>query len=295
MPTVAGVRISHPDRVIYPDLGISKVQLARYYEQIGDWITPHVAGRPLTLVHCPAGLAAPCIYLKHAKAWGPSALRRVKIQEKTKVGEYLVADSIAAVVSLAQMGIVEIHTWNSTMEDIERPNRIVWDLDPGPAITWRQIVKAAGLVRAVLKTLGLTSWVKTTGGRGLHVVVPITVAREVRECLEFSRSVSDAIARTDPQLYTTTFAKLGRERQILIDYLRNNRTNTSVCAYSPRARRGATVSMPLDWNDLNASPERWTLSTVAERLKRLRRDPWAGYWACRQEISEASFAAVRAL
>ena len=256
---------------------------------------PHVAGRPLTLVHCPAGVDAPCTYLKHAKAWGPSALRRVKIQEKTKIGEYLVADSIEAVVSLAQMGIVEIHTWNSTMEHIEQPNRIVWDLDPGPAVTWKQVVKAAGLVRAVLETLGLTSWVKTTGGRGLHVVVPIKPAREVAECLEFSRAVSDAIVRTDPTLYTTTFAKVGRQRKVLIDYLRNNRTNTSVCAYSPRARTGATVSMPLDWSDLTASPERWTLSTAAKRLKRLRSDPWARYWDCHQEVSRASFAAVQAL
>ena len=293
--TVVGIRISHPDRLIYPDLGISKIQLARYYEEIADWIVPHVAGRPLTLVHCPAGLAAPCIYLKHAKAWGPSALRRVKIQEKTKVGEYLVADSIEAVVSLAQMGIVEIHTWNSTMEHIERPNRIVWDLDPGPAVTWKQVVTSAELVSAVLKTLGVSSWVKTTGGRGLHVVAPIKPARDVAECLEFSRAVSEAIARTDPRLYTTTFAKVGRERKILIDYLRNNRTNTSICAYSPRARPGATVSMPLDWSDLKASPERWTLSTTAKRLKRLRTDPWAKYWACHQEISNASFAAVQAL
>jgi bifunctional non-homologous end joining protein LigD len=293
--TVAGIRISHPDRLIYPDLGISKIQLARYYEEIGEWIVPHLAGRPLTLVHCPAGLAAPCIYLKHAKAWGPSALRRVKIQEKTKVGEYLVADSIEAVVSLAQMGIVEIHTWNSTTADIERPNRIVWDLDPGPAVTWKQVVKAAGLVRAVLKTLGLRSWVKTTGGRGLHVVVPIKPARDVAECLEFSRRVSDAIARTDPELYTTTFAKLGRERKILIDYLRNNRTNTSICAYSPRARPGAAVSMPLDWGDLNASPKHWTLPTAAKHLKRLATDPWAKYWTCHQQVSDASLAAVQAL
>ena len=111
---VVGVRISHPDRLIYPELGISKIQLAQYYERIADWIVPHVAGRPLTLVHCPAGLAAPCHFLKHAKAWGPNALRRVRIQEKAKVGEYLVADSIEGVVSLAQMGIVEIHTWNCT-------------------------------------------------------------------------------------------------------------------------------------------------------------------------------------
>jgi bifunctional non-homologous end joining protein LigD len=292
---VAGVRISHPDRLIYPDLGISKIQLARYYEAIADRIVPHVAGRPLTLVHCPAGLAAPCIYLKHAKAWGPSALRRVKIQEKTKVGEYLVADSIEAVVSLAQMGIVEIHTWNSTIDDIERPNRIVWDLDPGPAVTWKRIVAAARLVCTVLKTLGLTSWVKTTGGRGLHVVVPVRPARGVAECLEFSRAVSEAIARTDPELYTTTFAKVGRERKILIDYLRNNRTNTSICAFSPRARPGATVSMPVDWSALNASPERWTLTTVPSRLKDLRADPWAEYWTCTQEISARSYAAVQQL
>ena len=199
-------------------------------------------------MHCPAGIAAPFHYLKHAKAWGPSALRRVRIQEKTKVGEYLVADSIEALVSLAQMGIVEIHTWNSTADAIERPNRLVWDLDPGPAVSWKQVVKAAGLVRAVLKTLGLAAWVKTTGGRGLHVVVPLKPGRTVSECLEFSRAVSEAIARTDPKSYTTSFAKAGRERKILIDYLRNNRTNTAVCAFSPRARPGATVSMPLDWN-----------------------------------------------
>ena len=193
--TVAGVRISHPDRVIYPDLEISKIQFARYFERIADWIVPHVAGRPLTLVHCPAGIAAPCHFLKHAKAWGPSALRRVRIQEKTKVGEYLVADSIEAVVSLAQMGIVEIHTWNSTADDIERPNRIVWDLDPGPEVSWKQVVKAAELVRDVLTTLKLRSWVKTTGGRGLHVVVPLKPKRTVAECLDFSRAVSEAIVR----------------------------------------------------------------------------------------------------
>ena len=224
---------------------------------------PHVKGRPLTLVHCPAGIAAPCIYLKHAKQWGPNALRRVKIQEKTKVGEYLVADNIEAVVSLAQMGIVEIHTWNSTDDDVERPNRIVWDLDPGPQVAWKQVVTAAQLVRDVLKTLGLASWVKTTGGHGLHVVVPIKPARDWSECLEFARDVSEAIERTDP-IYTTTFAKRGRERKILIDYLRNNRTNTSVCAFSPRARPGAMVSMPLDWKELSAGPERWTLTTVPE-------------------------------
>ena len=292
---VVGVRISHPDRLIYPELGISKIQLARYYERIADWIVPHVAGRPLTLVHCPAGLAAPCHLVKHAKAWGPNALRRVRIQEKAKVGEYLVADSIEAVVSLAQMGIVEIHTWNCTADDLERPNRLVWDLDPGPQVTWKQIVTAAELVRDVLETLGLRSWVKTTGGRGLHVVVPLKRKRTVTECLAFSRAVSEAIAKTDPGAYTTAFPKVGRERHILIDYLRNNRTNTSVCAFSPRARPGATVSMPLSWNDLDERPDRWTLVTVPSRLERLRADPWKDYWSGAQIISAASFVAVTQL
>ena len=278
--------------MIYPDLGISKLQLARYYERIADWIIPHVVGRPLTLVHCPAGIAAACHFLKHAKAWGPSALRRVHIQEKTKVGEYLVADSVEAVVSLAQMGIVEIHTWNSTADNIERPNRIVWDLDPGPDVPWKQVVAAGLLVRNVLEALGLASWVKTTGGRGLHVVMPLKPRRTVSECLDFSRAVSDAIVTTDPRLYTTAFAKAGRERKILIDYLRNNRTNTSICAFSPRARPGATVSMPLAWNDLGDPPARWTLVTVPRRLDRLRADPWSDYWSSVQTISAASFAAV---
>src|SRR5262245_8892570 len=289
---VGGVRISHPDRVIYPDLGISKIEFARYFERIGEWILPHVAGRPLTLVHCPDGLSAPCNYLKHAKAWGPNALRRVRIQETTKVGEYLVADSVEAVISLAQMGIVEIHTWNSTAEDVDRPNRLVWDLDPGPEVSWKQVVTAAKIVRDVLATLGLKSWVKTTGGLGVHVVVPLAPRRNVATCLEFSRAVAEAIERMDTRAYTTKFAKAGRERKILIDYLRNNRTNTSVCAFSPRARPDAAVSMPLEWSELRDPPGRWTLATVPRRLARLTRDPWKRYWTSAQEISDVSFAAV---
>jgi bifunctional non-homologous end joining protein LigD len=294
-PTVAGVQISHPERVIYPALRLSKLELARYYESIANWILPHVKGRPLTLLHCPAGVDSPCNYLKHAKQWGPTALRRVKIQEKTKVGEYLVADTIEAVVALAQMGIVEIHTWNSTDDDVERPNRIVWDLDPGPEVMWDQVVVAGRLLRDVLMTLGLQSWVKTTGGRGLHVVVPVEPERDWSECLAFSRAVSEAFARSDQHRYTTAFAKAGRERKILIDYLRNNRTNTSVCAFSPRARPAATVSMPVTWRQLNDGPDRWTLPAAAQRLRRLKTDPWAEYWHASQAISAASIRAVARL
>ena len=292
-PLVACVGISHPDRLIYANLGLSKLQLARYYEAIGPWMLPHVAGRPLTLVHCPGGLAAPCNYLRHAKAWGPSALRRVRVREKFKTGEYLIADNIEAIVSLAQIGVVEIHTWNSTDDDIERPNRIIFDIDPAPKVTWKQVVTAARLVRNVLTTLGLESWVKTTGGRGPHVVIPIRPERDWSECLGFARDVSEAITRTDPDRYTTAFAKAGRENKLLIDYLRNNRTNTSVAAFSTRARVGAHVSMPVSWRDLAGGPQRWTMLTVPPGQKRLKADPWKDYWQSRQRLTLTAITALR--
>jgi bifunctional non-homologous end joining protein LigD len=294
-PVVAGIALSHPGRLVFPDLNFSKLDLARYYERIAAWIVPHVAGRPLTLVHCPSGVGGPCTYMRHAKVWGPSALQRLRIREKTKVGEYLVADSTAGLVALAQMGVVEIHTWNSTADDVERPNRLVWDLDPGPDVPWRDTVRAARLLRKVLLTLGLAAWLKTTGGRGLHVVVPVTPALDWSACLSFARDVSMALVRTNPEGYTTAFSRRGRDDKILFDYLRNNRTNTSIAAYSPRAAAGAPVSVPVDWDELRATPFLWTLPAVLRRLQRLRHDPWERYWSARQRISPRAMHAVRRL
>ena len=294
MAVVRGIRISHPDRIIYPKLGFSKLDLVRYYERVGERILPHIIDRPLTLVHCPDGLQSACNYMRHRKVWGPGVLRRVTIREKTKLGEYLAVDNVDGVIALAQMGIVEIHTWNSTTGDVERPNRLVWDFDPGPRTRWADVVEAAKTIRTMLDTLGLQSWLKTTGGHGLHVVAPLTPHRHWDECLDFARAVAAALARTDPSLYTITFAKQGRESKILIDYLRNNRTNTSVCAYSARAREHGTVSMPIGWAQLKTTlkPERFT---VEDSARRSRRDPWRDYWTCRQKISKASFDAIRRL
>jgi bifunctional non-homologous end joining protein LigD len=291
---VRGIRISHPGRIIYPALEFSKIDLVRYYERIGDEILPHVVDRPLTLVHCPDGLNAPCNYMRHRKVWGPDVLRRVRIKEKTKVGEYLAVDGIEGVIALAQMGVIEIHTWNSTTKDVERPNRLIWDFDPGPKARWADVVKSAKAIRDMLETLGLRSWLKTTGGHGLHVVAPIVPQRQWDECLEFARAVAAALAATDPALYTIAFAKQGREAKILIDYLRNNRTNTSVCAYSARARENATVSMPIDWSQLSVrlKPERFTVEAVG---KKPLADPWKEYWKTKQKISQASFEAIKKL
>ena len=294
---VAGVRISHPDRVFYPGTAITKLALARFYERIAEWIVPHLEGRPLTLVRCPEGLRRECFYMKHSKVWAPPAVRRVRIPEKTKIGEYLVVDDLPALVSLVQMDVLEIHTWNSRVERVELADRIVFDIDPGTQLPWARVVEAARLVRQMLATVNLESFVKTTGGKGLHVVAPLAPRTGWRACLEFSRAVAAAIARHDPALYTTAFAKAGREKKILIDYLRNNRTNTSVAAFSTRAREGAPVSVPVRWEELTArmDPAAWTVLTVERRLRRLAADPWAGYWKSRQRLSPKAAAALQSL
>ena len=294
---VAGVALSHPDRQLYPDPPLTKVDLARYYESIAEWVIPHVEGRPLTLVRCPEGMSGDCFFMKHSKVWAPGPLRRVRVKEKTKVGEYLIADDLAGVVGLVQMGVLEIHTWNSVFDDIEHPNRIVIDLDPGERVSWARVIDAARVVRHALEALDLESFVKTTGGRGLHVVVPLVPQADWAECLEFSRALSEAIARADERGYTTEFAKKGREDKILIDYLRNNRTNTSVAAFSTRARAGAPVSTTLTWSELTPSgqPDRFTAVTVPKRLQSLKSDPWKGYWSSRQKLTAQRLRAVARL
>jgi bifunctional non-homologous end joining protein LigD len=281
---VAGVTITHPEKVMFPGLGITKLDLAKYYESVAERMLPHIEGRPLTLVFCPKGVDDGCQYLRHSRLWGPKTIRRVKIQEKTKVGEYMVVESIEGLISLIQMNVLEAHTWNSTVDDVEHPDRIIFDLDPGARVTWPQVIKAATLVRSLLEEAGLKAWVKTTGGRGLHLVVPIAPERDWSECLDFARRISGVIVEHDPDLYTMDFRKAGRETKILIDYLRNNRTNTSVCAFSVRAREGAPISMPIAWKDLTPAnkPDRFSIHTARAFLARRRTDPWRDYWRTKQ-------------
>jgi bifunctional non-homologous end joining protein LigD len=294
---VRGIRITNADRVMYRKPRLTKVDVARYYDRVAEVMMPHVDGRPLTLVRCGDGLAGGCFYMKHSKLWAPPALTRVKIQEKTKVGDYLVIESPEALISLAQMNILEIHTWNTRYEKVDCADRIILDLDPGPDVAWTAVIAAARRVRALLETLGLESFVKTTGGKGLHVVIPLEPRHDWSECLAFSRAVAELMARHEPERFTTTFAKRGRERQILIDYLRNNRTNTSVAAFSTRARDGATVSVPLSWTELTPklNPAEFTVETVPARLARQKKDPWAGYFTAKQRLTKKSLVALESL
>ena len=302
--SVAGVGISHPDRVLFPATPATKLDLARYYEAVAQWMLPDVVDRPLTLVHCPKGVpprgarkGVDCVFMKHAKLWGPSALRRVRIREKTKVGEYLIADSVQALIALAQMDVLEIHTWNSRFARLEQPDRVVIDLDPGDRVAWPSVVAAARVVRDLLRVLELESFVKTTGGKGLHVVVPLTPKADWSECLAFARAFAQALVRRNPDRFTERFAKAGRDEKILIDYLRNNRTNTSVAAYSTRARPDAPVSMPVAWTDLKGPlrPDRFTLATAEERIGKRRANPWQDYWTTRQTLPATATRALDAM
>jgi bifunctional non-homologous end joining protein LigD len=284
---LAGVPLTHSDRVLYPASGLTKLDLARYYESIADWILPHLKDRPTTLVRCPEGLAKPCFYQKHTGGWAPETLRRVPIQEKTKIGEYLIADDLAGVIGFVQIGILEIHTWNSTMQALETPDRLVFDLDPDSSVDWKRVIAAAGEVRARLSDLGLESFVKTTGGTGLHVVVPIVPEVDWEGCEAFSAAVAAALAREQPGAYTDNMSKAKRKGRIFIDYLRNVRGATSVAAYSTRAKPAAPVSTPLAWGELDPklTSDSFTVTTVRERLARLRTDPWKGYWTLRQRLT----------
>lgn len=294
---VRGVRISNADRVMYERPPLTKLDLVRYYDRVTSAMLPHVEGRPLTLVRCGHGVPAGCTYMKHSKVWAPPQLTRIKIREKTKIGDYLVIESPEAIVALAQMDIVEIHTWNTRKDRIEYPDRIVLDLDPGRDVTWPAMVGAARLLRDVLRTLDLECFVKTTGGRGLHVVVPLQPRADWESCLAFSRAMASALTRHHPAMFTVTFGKRGRERQILVDYLRNNRTNTSVAAFSTRAREGAPVSIPISWNDLTERlrPAEFTVGTVPTHLGLQREDPWADYFKIRQRVTKKAIAALEGI
>jgi bifunctional non-homologous end joining protein LigD len=284
---IAGVRLTNPDRVLYPEQGITKEAMARYYEAVAEWILPEVADRPLTLVRCPQGHEKECFYQKHADQGFPDAVKRVEIAEGSGPSTYLYVDSIEGILSLVQLGVLELHTWGSRRDQVERPDRIIFDLDPDEGMAWERIVEAARILHGFLDSLGLRSFLKTTGGKGLHIVVPLVRRSTWDEAKAFSKAVVDRIADAAPDRYTTNASKKKREGRIYLDYLRNGRGATAVAAYSTRARPGAPVSVPVRWDELGPSlrPDGHTIESLPRRLSRLKEDPWADYAAVRQSLT----------
>jgi len=286
--SVLGVKISNPDRIVWPELGLRKVDLARYIEAVGEWLLPHVKNRPLSLVRCPDGVAGECFYQRHLMmAASPGKLQTVR-RERSSKGAYIYAASLEAVVSAVQNGAVEFHTWGATVPDIKRPDRITMDLDPDEALPWSTLVEGTLLTRTLLEGLGLKCFLKTTGGKGLHVVAPIEPELGWDEVKEFTLRIALMLAKARSDLFTAKIAKQRRPNKIFADYLRNSETASAVAAFSPRARPGAGVSVPLSWDELDQDTDlraRFTVQNVLERLGELKEDPWAEYWKTRQRIT----------
>jgi len=281
--TVAGVTLTHPDRVYWEDAGVTKTMLAQYYETVWDRMRPHVTGRVLALLRCPDGVSGQCFYQKHASA-GIDTEHLIEVKEPD--GERSIAiDKVSGLIALAQSGVLEVHVRGSTVEHLEEADRLVFDLDPGPGVEWKTVIAAAREVRDRLADLKLKSFVKTTGGKGLHVVLPI---RRVPwdEAKDFCRGIAEAMAGDTHKLYTATIKKSAREHRICVDYLRNSREATAIAPYSTRGRPGATVSVPLTWEELGTqkAPNLFTVKNLPRRLATQRKDPWAGMDRIKQSL-----------
>jgi bifunctional non-homologous end joining protein LigD len=281
--------------VLYPALRFTRHDLAELYRDIAEWVIPHVTHRPITMVRCRRpvtdanALRTQCVFVRHAapdSSWAPAEIPRVRIREKKKVGHYLALTDVHQLVALIERGVVEIHLWNACADDVEHPDRVIFDLDPGEGTTWADVVSAARRVRAALETLDLDSWPKTTGGRGLHIVSPFRSEHAWDSVFAFSRTIAEHVVAQDPRRLTLSFAKSDRSGKVLIDYKRNYRTSIAVAGYSARAKPGGTMSVPLSWREVTArlKPDHFTVATIRARLGRLKADPWAGYWKSDQRL-----------
>jgi bifunctional non-homologous end joining protein LigD len=285
---VAGIRISNPERVLFDELGLTKVALARYYEGVADWILPELKGRPLSMVRCPQGPGEGCFYQKNIDQRFSAEVERVPV-ELGGGGVYAAANSAAAMAALVQMGVIEFHVWGSTTRDLARPDRMVFDLDPDEGLAWRDVMAAAHHTRERLEDLGLEPFLKTSGGKGLHVVVPLARRHDWDEVKSFSRALAISMATEHPRRFTTSIAKKDRSGRIFIDYLRNGEGATTVAAYSVRARKGAPVSTPLHWDELSGRmrPGNFHAGNTARRLSGLRTDPWKSFRRSAQTLTAA--------
>ncbi len=296
-PTTPPIRLTHPQKILDPESQLTKQQLADYYYAIAPHMLPHIADRPLSLVRCPEGATKPCFFQKHVNATLPKGIGTIQVPDK-KTGAlepYITLNddrtNPEVLASLAQLGVLEIHPWGSRNQDLEHPDRLIFDLDPDKSLPWPTITEAAAEVRTRLKKLGLTSFLKTTGGKGLHVVIPIKPTLDWTTAKAFAHAFVLAMEKSNPRLYLTKMSKAARTGKLYLDYLRNERGATSVAPYSPRARAGAAVSMPLAWSELD-TPTRpaYRVANFADWRTRLTKDPWKTITTTTQSLTPETLA-----
>lgn len=292
-----GFELTNLDKVLYPEQGITKAQLIAYLAVVAEHMLPQLANRPLTLVRCPEGRHKPCFFQKKIFPGSPPAIGTVQLREDDgSLVDYMKVNDMPGLVGLAQLGTLEIHTWGCHADKVERPDLIVFDLDPDEGMGWDRVALAAFDVRRRLGDIGLTSFVKTTGGKGLHVCAPVRRNIDWDSFKAFTKVFADKMASDEPKLYTSNVTKAARRGKIFVDYLRNGRNATFITPYSPRARPNAPVAVPITWEELahGVDPASFTTQTVPARLAKLKKDPWDGIDDLDQAITAASWRALGA-
>ena len=286
-PRPRRVKLTHPDKVLFADPGITKGQLAQYWEQVAEHALPYIERRPLTLLRCPDGYGAQCFYQKHLGIGTPDVIPRVVVTPSED--PYGMVDGVAALLGLVQIGVLELHLWGSRAENLDQADICVFDLDPSEELPWSAVVVAARELKARLEDLGLVPFARLTGGKGLHLVVPVQPGPAWPAVKKFTRTVVDELVRDEPKRFTASVSKSRRGGKIFVDYLRNDREATAIASYSPRARAGAPVALPIAWEDLDeraATPPRFGLLEVPKLLRTRGADPWAGFEAARRSLVE---------
>ncbi len=293
---IGGVKVSHPERVIDPQSKATKLDLVSYYDRIGEHMLPHLQGRPVALVRGPSGIGGQLFFQKHGDTLHIPGITELDPKYWPGHPAMLAIDTREALVGAAQMNVIELHTWNSTIKAIDKPDRFILDLDPGEGITWSQLLEATALTRQMLDMLKLESFLKTSGGKGLHVVVPLTPKWGYDQVKDFSQAIVVHLARAIPQLFVAKSGGRNRVGRIFVDYLRNGRGATTAAAFSVRARPGLGVSVPVRWEELEklTAADQWNIFNIHERLAKLRADPWRDYGKTRQTLDKAAAALDKA-
>ena len=269
-------RSPHPEREVFPGTGISKGDVADYYRAVAPWLLREVAGRPVSIVRCPDGIGKQCFFQKHAgEGWGEH-IHGVPIRESKGVRKYVCISDATGLLELVQMNVLELHAWGAKSSDPEHADRLVFDLDPHPTVAWTRVRAAAREVRAELESIGLQSFLRTSGGKGLHVVVPLHPPAPWEQARHFCQAVAQALSTLHPKEFVSVAGEKNREGKIFVDWLRNGRGATSVCSYSLRARQAAGVAMPLAWEELGRvrSGDQFTIKNALARIRKRASDPW---------------------